>query len=97
MTSLGAFSYRLMRATTLDSGVYEEVEADRSASATAQAAIVVLLSSLAAGIGASGWRGVSLRTIAVFSVIALATWIAWAALVLQIGGRLMPFKNIASF
>lgn len=88
MASLSDFSYRLVRATTLDSALYEEVESDRTA--TAQACATVLLSSVAAGVGASGWHDVSLATFALFSAIALALWVAWALLVLQIGSRLLP-------
>ena len=45
------FRERLIGAALLDPAVYEDVEADRSA--TLQAMAVVLLSSLAAGVGAS--------------------------------------------
>ena len=44
------FVNRIIRACKLDISLYEEVEADQSA--TFQAAGVVILSSLAAGIGA---------------------------------------------
>ena len=49
------FFRRLMGAAMLDAGIYEEVEADRTA--TAQALAVVVFSSLAAGIGAKGMEG----------------------------------------
>ena len=45
------FLNRIFRACKLDPTVYEEVEADQSA--TIQAALVVVLSSLAAGGGSS--------------------------------------------
>ena len=44
------FVNRIIRACKLDVRLYEEVEADKSA--TFQAALVVILSSLAAGVGA---------------------------------------------
>ena len=44
------FINRIIRACKLDVNLYEEVEADKSA--TLQAAGVVVLSSLAAGVGA---------------------------------------------
>jgi hypothetical protein len=50
----------------------------------------VLLSSLAAGIGASGWRGPDLATILLAAGVALVTWVAWAMLMFQIGTRVMP-------
>jgi hypothetical protein len=68
--------------------VYEGIEADRSA--TRQALGAVLLSSLAAGIGASGWRGPDLATLVFVSAVALVTWVAWAVLMFQIGARVMP-------
>ena len=44
------FVNRILRACKLETSLYEEVEADKSA--TLQAALVVVLSSLAAGVGA---------------------------------------------
>ncbi len=84
------FVRRLAGAAMLDAGTYEEVEADRTA--TAQALAVVVFSSLAAGIGAKGMNG-GASTLAFFasaSVIALLTWAAWALLTYQIGVKLMP-------
>ena len=88
MASLGAFSNRLLRAALLDPSAYEEVERDRAALAPALAAVV--LSSLAAGVGAGGAQGSSASVFALFSVIALCSWIGWAALIYHVGGRLMP-------
>jgi hypothetical protein len=85
---LSIFSNRTMRAAALDPSLYEEVEADPAAGG--QALLVVLLASLAAGIGAGGWHGASLRTFVVFTAIALATWTAWAWLVAEIGRRVLP-------
>jgi hypothetical protein len=85
---MGGFFYRLFGAALLDAGTYEGVESDpRSA---VQAAAVVILSSLAAGIGASGWRGPGLSTVVGFAIIALVTWVAWAILTFQIGSRWLP-------
>ena len=47
---ISQFINRIIRACKLDLSLYEEVEADQSA--TFQAAAVVILSSLAAGVGA---------------------------------------------
>jgi hypothetical protein len=82
------FFYRLMGAVTLDAGMYESIEADRRA--TVQAAGAVMLSSVAAGVGGSGVYGPSLRTLVVITVVALATWVAWAMLVFHIGSRWLP-------
>ncbi len=54
-TATNNFVMRLIGAAALDTAIYEEVEADRTA--TGQALGVVLLSSLAAVIGARGLGG----------------------------------------
>lgn len=82
------FPYRLLGAALLDASMYEGLEADRTV--LAQAAATVVLSSLATGIGATGWSEGGVPTLIAVSAIALVTWIAWAVLILQIGGRLMP-------
>jgi hypothetical protein len=89
--TLNTLTYRMMHAAALDPGIYENIEADRSAGP--QSLTVVLLASAAAGIGAGGWQGSSLRTFMLFTTIALATWVAWAWLVAEIGRRLLPEKQ----
>jgi hypothetical protein len=81
------FLSRIVGAALLDSRTYEAVEADRRA--TVQAGAVVLLSSLAAGIGAAGGFGRPLA-LAGFSAVALTSWILWAVLILQVGARILP-------
>ena len=83
-----SFLQRLIGAVSLDAPIYEEIEADRSA--TGQALFVVVLSSVAAGIGGRGLGGPSVSNIAFLTVVALLAWAAWALLTFQIGGRLMP-------
>lgn len=81
-----AYRDRLLRAIKLDPDLYEEVEADKDASG--QAALTVVLSSLAAGVGGAisgGWYGLLLHT-----VVALVGWIVWAFLSYFIGTRLLP-------
>ena len=94
---MGAFVYRLMGAAALDASTYEVLEADRRA--TPQAVIVVVLSSLAAGFGAGGWNGPSVTTLLIVTALALATWIAWAFLILQIGDRFLrePRTEVNAF
>jgi hypothetical protein len=82
------FVMRLIGAAALDIAIYEEVEADRTA--TGQALFVVLLSSLAAGIGARGLGGGSFQSIVFISVVALMLWAAWALVTFEIGARLIP-------
>jgi hypothetical protein len=88
---MSLFGYRLMGAALLDRSVYEGIEADRNA--LGQALATVLLSSLAAGIGAAGWQGPTLASVVLVAGVALVTWIAWATLMFQIGGRLMRTSN----
>lgn len=82
------YLYRLMGAAALDGGAYEGIEADSSV--TRQAAVTVLLSSLAAGIGSLGWRDADPRAFASVTLVALVMWVAWAMLTFQIGARLLP-------
>ena len=76
---------RITRACKLDVSLYEEVEADKSA--TLQAAGVVVLSSLAAGVGALS-LGASNFLIA--PLLSLASWFVWAYLVYLIGTKIFP-------
>jgi hypothetical protein len=85
---MATFNERIIGAAKLDVGVYEEVEADTQA--TGQAAGVVLLSSLAAGIGSLGLGASGLGGVIAGSVVALLTWIIWAFLTYFIGTRLLP-------
>ena len=83
-----SFVQRLIGAAALDAAIYEEVEADRTA--TGQALLVVILSSVAAGVGARGFGGASPGTMVFMTIGALLGWAAWALVTLQVGGRLMP-------
>jgi hypothetical protein len=78
------FIERMVGAAKLDTRVYEEVEADRTA--TPQALAVVVLASAAAGIGiGEGLRGLLLGTVA-----GLLGWVIWAWLIYFIGTRWLP-------
>lgn len=82
MANLGT---RIIRAARLDVSLYEEVESDQGA--LRQAMAVVVLSSLAAGGGASqgGLAGI------VFGIItALVGWYVWAYITYLIGTKLLP-------
>jgi hypothetical protein len=87
-TAPNSFTMRLIGALSLDAAIYEEVESDRSA--TGQALAVVVLSSLAAGIGARGVADVTLQGVVFISTVALIGWAAWALVTFEIGSRLMP-------
>jgi mono/diheme cytochrome c family protein len=84
------FLFRIAGAATLDPRTYEDVEADQTA--TPQALAVIILASLAAGIGASGWRSevASVLTLSAFvATMALLAWICWALVTFEIGSRLL--------
>jgi len=83
---MSSFTERMIRAAKLDVALYEEVEADKGA--MGQAMGVVILSSVAAGIGtisATGIKGLIFGTI-----VALLGWFIWAFLTYFIGTRLLP-------
>jgi hypothetical protein len=82
------FLYRQLGAMTLDPDMYEGFEGDRHV--TWQAALTVILASLAAGLGASAWMSIRPASLLLLSGIALVTWIAWAVLACEIGRRLLP-------
>lgn len=81
------FMYRLLGALALDPAVYEFVEARRSS--TFAAVVIVLASSLAAGIGAAGLAGPRPMNLLLIAGVALATWLAWAGLILYVGGLVL--------
>jgi hypothetical protein len=77
---------RIVRASKLDVHLYEEVEADKRA--MGQAMGVVVLSSLAAGIGSIGKGG--LLGILLGVIFALIGWYIWAYLTYLIGTKVLP-------
>ncbi len=79
---------RLIGAAALDVAIYEEVEGDPTA--TSQAFLIVVASSLAAGVGARGFADVTTADALLYSGIALVAWAAWALVTFEIGARLMP-------
>jgi hypothetical protein len=79
MKALGTLVYRAMGATVLDASMYEGIEADPAA--TGQALVIVLLASVAAGVGASGWAGPEWPVIVTFGVLALiGAFLIWPML-----------------
>jgi len=83
---MNIFKDRIIRAAKLDVSLYEEVEADKEA--MVQAMGVVVLSSLAAGIGIISSEGIG--TILTGTVSALIGWYAWAYIVYFVGTRILP-------
>lgn len=80
------FSDRMVRAAKLDVHLYEEVEADKGA--LGQAMVVVVLSSIAAGVGSIARAG--LGGILMGTITALVAWYLWAWLTYFIGTRFLP-------
>lgn len=86
---MSSFKDRIIRAAKLDVNLYEEVEADKGA--MSQAMGVVVLSSIAAGIGAIGKGGFG--GILMGTVFALVGWYVWAYLTYFIGTKILPEKQ----
>ena len=82
------FVNRIIRACKLDISLYEEVEADKNA--TLQAALVVVLSSLAAGVGA---LSLGASNFLMAPILSLISWYIWAYLIYFIGAKLFPEQN----
>jgi len=83
---MSTFAERMIGAATLDVHTYEEVEADTTA--TTQAMGVVVLSSIAQGIGFLTQGGV--LGFVVGAMGALIGWFIWAFLVYIIGTKVLP-------
>lgn len=81
---------RMIRAARLDAGLYEEVERDRSA--TGQAFMVVLLVSLASGLGSAlgffpARPGTGAMVFFLSILAGILGWVVWAYVVYFIGTR----------
>ena len=85
------FINRIFRAIKIDVELYEEVERDKSA--TIQAGLVVVLSSMAAGVGALQLGASNFLLAPIFSLI---SWYVWAYIIYFVGVKLFPEKNTKS-
>jgi hypothetical protein len=83
---MASLTDRMLRAAMLDANLYEEVEADTTA--MGQAMAVVVLSSIAGGIGASAANGVG--GLIGGAVASLVGWYIWAWLTYFIGTKWLP-------
>ena len=84
--SKNSFNNRIIRASMLDSSLYEEVEADKGV--MGQAMGIVILASIAAGVGlykTGGFSGIITGTVA-----SLISWYIWAYLTYFIGTKFLP-------
>jgi len=83
---------RIIRAAKLESRLYEEVETDKDASR--QALVIILLSSLAASIGASTYAG--LGGLVMIGLVALLAWYIWTFITYIIGAKLFPASQTST-
>lgn len=83
---MASLTDRMIKAAALDVQTYEEVEADQTA--TGQAMTVVVISSIAAGIGSIGILG--LGGMVMMTIGALIGWFIWAGVTYLIGTKLLP-------
>lgn len=84
---MSSFTERMIGAARLDASIYEEVEHDSNA--MGQAIGVVLLSSVAAGIGSILYMDL-VTALVVGTMAALLGWLIWAFLTWLIGTKLLP-------
>ena len=82
---MSTFSDRLIGTARLDAKTFEEIEADIAA--TGQAMMVVVLSSVAAGVGTASFDGFRIATLTMGTAAALIGWMAWAILTYLVGTR----------
>jgi len=82
---ISLFLKRIFRAVKIDPDVFNEVQKDKKA--TLSAAIVVILSSTAAGIGATSLGGSNFILAPLFSLI---SWFVWAYIVYFVGVKMFP-------
>ena len=83
---MSSFKDRIIRSAKLDVKLYEEVEADKGA--MIQAMVVVILSSIAGGVGSLGKGGLS--GLIWGTAIALVAWYVWAYITYIVGTKLLP-------
>jgi hypothetical protein len=83
---VATFIERAIGAAKLDPAIYEEVEHDPGA--MGQAVAIVLIASVAAGIGASGHDGSS--GLLAGALASLVGWVVWATVTWLVGTRLLP-------
>jgi hypothetical protein len=89
---MARFHERMWRAALLDPHTYEEVEADQGA--TTQAAVVVVLSAVAAGVGGLANHGAI--GIVWHAAAQVAGWWIWAYITYFVGTRFLPGPHTRS-
>ena len=89
-----SFTSRMIAAAKLRPELYEEVEADKGA--MGQAIGIVVLSSIAAGIGLGSVTKAGPSGIIIALIMALGGWFIWAFLTYFIGTKLLPESETRS-
>jgi hypothetical protein len=79
---------RIWGAARLDAQTYEDVESDRTS--TGQAVLVIVLSSVAGGIGPITGNPPGLQGLIIGTLAALVGWTAWAIVTYYVGTRMFP-------
>ena len=82
------FLNRIFRSVKIDPEVFNEVQKDKNA--TVSAAVVVILSSSAAGIGAASLGASNFILAPIFSLV---SWFVWAYIVYFVGVKLFPVSK----
>ena len=82
---ISLFLNRIFRSVKIDPEVFNEVQKDKNA--TVSAAVVVILSSSAAGIGAASLGASNFILAPIFSLV---SWFVWAYIVYFVGVKLFP-------
>lgn len=83
---MASFQDRVIRAAKLDVSLYREVEADQGA--LGQAMGVVVLVSIASGIGSGGLGGITGLVVGI--IASLIGWFVWAYITYLVGTKLLP-------
>lgn len=83
------FAERLIGAARLEPAAYEDVEHDEEA--TAQAATVVVLASIAGGLAGYGDEGAA--GLVLGALLSLVGWCAWAYATYLVGTKLLPAER----
>ncbi|HSC77505.1 MAG TPA: YIP1 family protein [Candidatus Acidoferrales bacterium] len=82
---MASFVERMIGAAKLDANIYEEVEADKTA--TGQAVMVVVLAAIMSGVAQLGTNGVA--GMIGGAIGALIGWVVWAFLIYIVGTKLL--------
>lgn len=85
---------RFLAALALDPTVFEEVEADRSA--TWQAALVVVAAAMAAGIGQAGLGADARPVLFAVAAASLIAWLGWALLLTLLGTAVLRERTTST-